>query len=176
MSATPAAGCTRACNTSPATRTSSSSPPRLARPSRLAPSRSSRNARADPLAGTPPRPSRQPPLPRTCCVEIRVSEPRGLWRSWLADLANAWFASASFTLVVAQQRVDHRIPPGAVPEGHTAQHPLPRKADAFQGFLLGDVVRIGERLQPVDPGELQQVVHQQPLRRRPKPMAPVLGQ
>jgi hypothetical protein len=42
--------------------------------------------------------------------------------------------------------------------------------------LLGDVVRVGGRLQPVGGGEPEELVHQQPLRRRPEPMAAVLGQ
>jgi hypothetical protein len=54
MSATLAAWYTRACSNSPTTRTFSTSRPRLARPSHLALSRSSRNTRADPLARTHP--------------------------------------------------------------------------------------------------------------------------
>jgi hypothetical protein len=40
---------------------------------------------------------------------------------------------------VAQEGVDHRVPPGAVPEAHFPQHAFALKTDAFQGLLLGDV-------------------------------------
>ncbi len=48
--------------------------------------------------------------------------------------------------VVAQDAVAHAVAPPAVPEPHTAQHALAGEPGLLQGALLGDVLRLGVRL------------------------------
>jgi hypothetical protein len=66
--------------------------------------------------------------------------------------------------------------PAPTVEGQTAQDALPAEPDALQGFLFGDVLRIGDRLNPVGQRRGEQVIDEEPLRGGPTALAAVLGE
>ena len=49
-------------------------------------------------------------------------------------------------LVVAEECVDHGVPPGPIPEGDLAQNALTGEADAFKYLLLRQIVGVGAGL------------------------------
>src|SRR5882757_9667602 len=73
--------------------------------------------------------------------------------------------------VGTQDAVPDPVPPGAVPPADAAQQALPSEPGLLQGPLLGDVARLGGRLDPVYRGVREQVAHQQPVRLSAVPMA-----
>ena len=88
-----------------------------------------------------------------------------------AGLAGGQFGSQVGAQVGAQDAVPDPVPPGAVPPADAAQQAFPGEPGLLQGPLLGDVARLGGRLDPVDRGVREQVAHQQPLRLSAVPMA-----
>src|SRR6266545_6048616 len=75
-----------------------------------------------------------------------------------------------------QPQVQRQVVEGAVAELGAAQHPLAGEAGLLQGALLGHVLHVGARLDPLDPGVGEQVLGQQPLRLRAQAAAAVLRQ
>ena len=65
--------------------------------------------------------------------------------------------------------------PAPTVEGQAAHDALPAEPDALQNSLLGDVLHIGDCLEPVGQRRLEQVLDEQSLRGGPSALAAVLG-
>jgi hypothetical protein len=82
----------------------------------------------------------------------------------------------SGAIVISEQAIDDAIDPCpvAVPDG--PQDALTTKPHLLQGAPLGDVRRLGARLDPIRRCRREQVVHELSLGIRSAAAAPVLGQ
>jgi hypothetical protein len=78
--------------------------------------------------------------------------------------------------VVPEPGVERAVAPASADEGQAAQHALAAEPDPLQHPLLGQILHIRDGLEPVGQGGGEQVLDQQPLRRRPNPSPAVLGE
>ena len=78
--------------------------------------------------------------------------------------------------IITQSGVDDGVSPLSTDEPPSPQHTLADESGPFQRPLLGDVVNLGGRLHAVDRRGGEEVIDEQPLRRRPDTPATELGQ